>query len=130
MKEIGSWIGFWNHVSTSISCLTNHDGKSCNIFLDCTTFIPKWHIFQWHFSSDVYSCQTFILTTFQGGRSWGLGGGALAPHLLLGIYLVNFGNFLKICFSLFTIAPPIKNLLPPTLYATRGRRTNNPASLS
>ena len=31
-------------------------------------------------------------------------GGALAPHLL-GIYLINFGNFLKIRFSLFTIAP-------------------------
>ena len=32
------------------------------------------------------------------GRSWG------APHLL-GIYLVNFGNILKIRYSLFTIAP-------------------------
>ena len=32
------------------------------------------------------------------------GGGALAHHLL-GIYLVNFGNFLKICYLLFTVAP-------------------------
>ena len=34
----------------------------------------------------------------QVGGAWGQG--AFAPHLL-GIYLVNFGNFLKIRFSLF-----------------------------
>ena len=39
-----------------------------------------------------------------GGRNWGAGE-AIAPHLF-GIYLVNFGNFLKIRYSLFTVAPP------------------------
>ena len=38
----------------------------------------------------------------QGGGAGGLR--ALAPHLL-GIYLINFGNFSKIRFSLFTVAP-------------------------
>ena len=36
------------------------------------------------------------------------------PHVL-GIYLVNFGNFGKFIFRSL-LSPPIKNLLPPTLY--------------
>ena len=47
---------------------------------------------------------THCFVSFRGAELGGLGGRALAPNLLE-IYLVNFGNFLKIRFSLFTVAP-------------------------
>ena len=49
----------------------------------------------------------------------GAGRGQLPPHVL-GIYLVIFWNFWKFIFC-YLLSPPIKNLLPPTLFWGQGQ---------